>query len=60
MKTYLGDGVYAEFNGFEMVLTTENGIDVTNRIVLEPEVAAALVAFLLRVGQVRIPTGGNG
>lgn len=24
-KTYLGDSVYVEFNGYELVLTTENG-----------------------------------
>lgn len=37
-KLYLGDGVYAEFDGYAIVLTTENGIATTNRIVLEPEV----------------------
>jgi hypothetical protein len=40
VKVYLGDGVYAEFDRGEIVLTTENGIEVTNRIVLEPEVLA--------------------
>jgi len=25
-KTYLGDGAYAEFDGFAIVFTTENGI----------------------------------
>jgi hypothetical protein len=42
MKTYLGDGVYVDFDGFALVLTTENGIAVTNTIVLEPEVYVAL------------------
>lgn len=38
-KEYLGDGVYVSINPFnEVELTTENGISVTNRIVLEPEV----------------------
>lgn len=35
-KMYVGDGVYVEFDdqgGF--TLTTENGLEVTNRIVLE-------------------------
>lgn len=35
-KAHVGDGVYVEFNdqgGF--TLTTENGLEVTNRIVLE-------------------------
>jgi len=42
MKTHLGDGVYADFDGFMVVMTTENGIEVTNTIYLEPEVLAAL------------------
>ena len=45
MKTYLGDSVYADFDGYSIVLTTENGIRVTNTIVLEPEVFEALVAY---------------
>lgn len=45
-KVYLGDGVYADRDGDNVVLTTENGIDVTNRIVLEPEVISAIVRFL--------------
>lgn len=50
-KIYLGDGAYAEVtlwaNGaFDLVLTTENGIETTNRIVLEPEVLKALQEYL--------------
>jgi hypothetical protein len=36
-KSYIGDGVYAELDDWSaVVLTTENGIETTNRIVLEP------------------------
>ena len=49
MKRYLGDSVYAQFNGYEIILTTENGISVTNTIVLEPEVASAFEAFISEV-----------
>jgi hypothetical protein len=45
-KLYLGDGVYLEFDGYALVLTTEDGINVTNRIVLEPEVYAGLVRYV--------------
>lgn len=45
-KQYIGDGVYAEFDGWALVLTTENGIETTNRIVLEDSVYAALVAYV--------------
>lgn len=48
-KTYLGDGVYADFDGYVIVLTTENGLCATNRIVLEPEVCEALVTYMKRV-----------
>jgi hypothetical protein len=47
-KIYLGDSVYAEWDGHGIVLTTENGYfdDPRNRIVLEPEVYASLLAFV--------------
>lgn len=48
-KVYLGDGCYAEHSHGVIVLTTENGIRTTNRIVLEPEVLRALVTFAERV-----------
>ena len=37
-KVSLGDSVYAQFDGFGIILTTENGLGPTNTIVLEPEV----------------------
>ena len=47
-KLYLGDGVYLTFLDYGILLTTENGIVVTNRIVLEPEVYMALVQYMKR------------
>jgi hypothetical protein len=44
-KTYLGDAVYAEYDGYYLVLTTEDGESITNRIYLEPEVLQALRAY---------------
>jgi hypothetical protein len=49
MKDYLGDAVYAEFDGWCIVLTTEDGISVTNTIALEPAVVHALEAYIRRV-----------
>lgn len=49
VKVYLGDGAYAKFDGFGIWLTTENGIEATNEIYLEPEVYAALVAFVEKI-----------
>ena len=44
-KQYLGDGVYADFDGYALVLTTENGIDTQNTIVIEPTIMEALLRF---------------
>lgn len=50
LKEYLGDGVYADFDGYHIVLTTErlepNTID---RICLEPEVLHNLERYIQRL-----------
>jgi len=33
-KVYLGDGVYARYDGFNVVLTAENGVRATDEIYL--------------------------
>lgn len=45
-KQYLGDAVYADFDGFGIILTTENGICASNTIYLEPEIVAALNRYV--------------
>lgn len=55
LASYLGDGVYADFDGFSIILTTEDGISITNRIVLEPEVLAALTTYVERLRSVGGP-----
>lgn len=46
-KRYLGDGVYAQIEDYgDLILTTENGVRVTNRIVLEPAVLLSLLKFV--------------
>jgi hypothetical protein len=52
-KAYLGDGVYVATCELGLELTTENGISVTNRIVLEPEVYEALVRYVERLKEAR-------
>ncbi|TFH47229.1 MAG: hypothetical protein E4H01_08660 [Lysobacterales bacterium] len=44
-KKYMGDAVYADFDGYHIILTTENGIRVTNSIALEPTVFDALTRY---------------
>ncbi len=47
-KAYLGDGVYLQEGSFrgELVLTTENGISVQNRVVLEDHVIGLIQAWI--------------
>lgn len=48
MKEYLGDSVYADFDGYHVILTTENGYGPSNTIALEPPVINALNQYVLR------------
>lgn len=45
-KQYLGDSVYADFDGFAVILTTENGLGPSNTIILDPEVYEALQKYV--------------
>jgi hypothetical protein len=49
MKEYLGDGVYAELQDNDLILTTSNGMRDTNTIVLEPAVLQALELYIEKV-----------
>ena len=51
MKSYLGDGVYVEVKDGGVVLTTEDGIEATNTIVLEAEVLKELFDFFQRISR---------
>lgn len=52
-KDYLGDGVYVGIDPFgAIILTTEDGVSVSNRIVLEAEVFQALIRYAKRVAEV--------
>jgi len=45
-KAYLGDGVYVNNDGYHIILTTENGVSITNTIFLEPNVLSALNEYV--------------
>ena len=45
-KVYLGDAVYAEYDGYQIWLSTSNGIYDTNRIALEPNVQQKLIDYI--------------
>jgi hypothetical protein len=46
MKEYLGDGVYIDFDGFQVVLTAENGISVTSTIYLDQAMIRGIIKFV--------------
>ncbi len=48
-KQYLGDAVYAEWDGMHVVLTTEDGIEVKARIALDTYVLEALDLYVKRL-----------
>ncbi len=45
-KRYIGDETYVEFDSYNIILTTENGIRVNNTIILEPEVVKTLIRYI--------------
>ena len=48
-KEYLGDGAYVDITDYgDVTLTTENGREVTNTIVLEPRVLAQFEDYIKR------------
>lgn len=42
---YLGDGVYASFDGYQIWLKTDRGDGVRNEIAIEPEVFESLTRY---------------
>jgi len=45
-KIYLGDSVYAHFDGYQIKLTTENGYGASNTIYLDPSVVRSLSEYI--------------
>jgi hypothetical protein len=45
-QSYLGDGVYAEFDGWQIWLYTHDGYQRTNEVALEPHVLCNFLAYL--------------
>ena len=50
-QVYLGDGLYASFDGYQIWLRTSDGLSVTNTIALEPQVMKALSDYAAKVFQ---------
>lgn len=50
-KTYLGDGLYAEFDGYMIRLSASNGIFDTNAVYLEPKVLIRFLDYIEKIGE---------
>lgn len=50
-KRYIGDAVYVDHDGFAVVITTENGIEATNTVYMEPSVLKQFEAYIEDVKQ---------
>jgi hypothetical protein len=47
-EIYLGDGVYASFDGYQIWIWTSDGINQSHRIALEPKAMTSLVSYIKR------------
>ena len=52
-KEYLGDGAYVDYDGYQIWVTTSNGISTTNEIAFEPEVMKRLIAYWSKILEIR-------
>lgn len=53
---YLGDAVYASFDGYHLWLNTSDGIQTLDRIALEPRVYKALVQYAQTIWPTTTPS----
>lgn len=54
-KVYLGDSVYAQWDGFHIILTTENGFGPSNTILLGDSVMMNLENYYKRMTEAPAP-----
>lgn len=45
-KQHLGDGVYIDFDGFQVILTSENGVEVFDTIYLDADTLGSLLHWV--------------
>ena len=53
-KFYLGDGAFVYFDGYHVVLSTEDGISETNRVCLDAYALAAFEDWLKRLRGINV------
>ena len=48
-RAYLGDGLYADYDGFQIRLWASDGVTMTNEVFLDPYVLQNLIIFAERL-----------
>jgi hypothetical protein len=48
-KEYLGDGLYVDFDGYQIRLSASNGIEDTNVVYLDSEVLKSFLNYIERL-----------
>ena len=49
MRDYLGDGVYVEYTREQIILTTSDGVNTTNKIYLDGYIIAKMLEFIQKI-----------
>lgn len=52
-KQYLGDSVYADYDGYQIQLYLDNGFGAKNEICMEPDVMHSFIAYAKRMGVIK-------
>lgn len=52
-REYLGDGLYADFDGYQIILAANNGIRDTNVVYLEPVVLNRFYKYVELIEQIK-------
>lgn len=45
-RRYLGDGIYIAHDGYALYMTTETGVGITNKIIIEPAQHKAYMRYV--------------
>ena len=59
-KVYIGDGAYAHFDGYHVVVSTSDGISDTNTVCMEPAVLKSFRLYLDKLADHISAKGGDG
>lgn len=52
--SYLGDGLYAKYDGYHVVLFASDGINVTNEVFLDADVMAMFLHYIAKISKEKI------